>query len=517
MRTINILWADDEIELLKPHIMFLESKGYVVFPVNNGNDAIKEVAQQKFDIVFLDEQMPGLSGIEVLDAIKTKHPELPVIMITKSEEENIMDKALGSRIDDYLIKPINPNQILLALKKNLNQSDLQSQNTTMKYQQDFSQLGQEILSASTYKDWIEVYRHIVHWEMLFETSKDRSMVEPLKMQKNDANVNFFKFVKKNYISWFKPECEDKPLLSPSVIKEKVLPEIKSGTPTLLLVIDNLRYDHWQALRPFLTEYFSVEDDSLYYSILPTTTQYARNSLFSGLMPADIAKIYPDLWVDDEEDEQKNQYEEALLASQLKRLGYAEKFYFDKVTSITGSKKTSDRLHKILQYPFAVLVHNFIDILSHSRTEMNMIKELANDEESYRSLTVSWFQHSSLYELLQELAQKKVNVLITTDHGSVNIQNPVKVLGDRNVNTNLRYKQGKALQYNAKEVFEITKPIEARLPQNYLSTSYIFAMNQDFFAYPNNYNYYANYYKDTFQHGGISLEEIVIPFIKLKAL
>ncbi|MCQ2959390.1 MAG: PglZ domain-containing protein [Bacteroidales bacterium] len=517
MRQIKILWADDEIELLKPHIMFLEAKGYEVFPVNNGNDAISEVANQKFDIVFLDEQMPGLSGIEVLDAIKSKQPELPVIMITKSEEENIMDKAIGAQINDYLIKPINPNQIILALKKNLNKNDLLTQNTTMKYQRDFSQLGMEIANANSYEDWKEVYRHLVYWEMQLVQSKDHSMNELLLMQKNDANVNFAKFIKKNYINWFQPNCTEKPLLSPNIIKEKVFQKIQENSQTLLLVIDNLRYDHWMALRPLLSEYFTVEEDSLYYSILPTTTQYARNALFSGFMPADLEKMYPDLWVDDEDDEMKNLHEEEMLISQLKRLGYNEKIYFDKVTSINTGKKITDRLYKISQHKFSVLVHNFIDILSHARTEMNMIKELANDESAYRSLTVSWFSHSPLFELLQELSKKKINVLITTDHGSVNIQNPIKVLGDKNVTTNLRYKQGKALQYNPKEVFEITKPIEARLPKCHLSSTYIFATNQDFFAYPNNYNYYAKYYKDTFQHGGISLEEMIIPYISLKAI
>ena len=307
------------------------------------------------------------------------------------------------------------------------------------------------------------------------------------------------------------------MLSPNIIREKVFPEIQKDSKTLLLVLDNLRYDHWVALRPLLSEYFSVEDDSLYFSILPTTTQYARNALFSGLMPADLEKLYPDLWVDDEDDESKNLHEEEMLVTQLKRLGYSERIYFDKITNINTGKNLNDRLAHISQTHFSVLVHNFIDILSHARTEMNMIKELANDEAAYRSLTVSWFTHSPLFEMLQELSRRKVNILITTDHGSVNIQNPIKVLGDRNVNTNLRYKQGKALQYNKKEVFEITRPIDARLPQNHLSSAYIFATNQDFFAYPNNYNYYVKYYKDTFQHGGISLEEMIIPFVSLKAI
>ncbi|MDR2962359.1 MAG: PglZ domain-containing protein [Bacteroidales bacterium] len=516
MKKTTILWADDEIELLKPHILFLESKGYEVIAVNNGNDAIEESSNPNIDIVFLDEQMPGITGLEALEQIKRRNPNVPVVMITKSEAEDIMEAAIGAHINDYLIKPVNPHQILLSIKKNLDQKDIITQTTTQTYQAEFSQLGMQIASAETWQDWIAVHKELTHWETKLSQSKDRAMNAVFVMQKNDADVQFAKFIKRNYISWLNTNNPDKPLLSPNVVKEKIVPLIKSGRQTLMLLIDNLRYDHWCNLRPLLSEYYNITEDSQYYSILPTCTQYARNSIFAGLMPLDIEKMYPELWKnDDDEDEAKNRYEEELLATQLKRLGYTEKFFFEKITSINPGRRVVDKLQAIQQHQFSVIVYNFVDTLSHARTEMDMIKELAADEAAYRSLTYSWFTHSTLFELLQELSSKHINIVITTDHGSVRVQNPIKVLADKSVTSNLRYKQGKALNYNPKEVFEIKKPHEAHLPMVNLSSTYIFATNQDFFAYPNNFNYYAKYYRDSFQHGGVSLDEIIIPCVHLQ--
>lgn len=512
----SILWADDEIELLKPHILFLEAKGYQVLAVNNGIAAVEECKKQIFDIIFLDEQMPGLNGLDTLVQIKAIHPEIPIIMITKSEAEDIMEAAIGSQINDYLIKPVNPNQILLSLKKNIQQTEIITQKTTMNYQQEFSQLGILIMQAESWNDWVEIYKKLTQWNIQLTRSKDRGMDEVLRMQQNDANTNFAKFIKKNYINWIQSNSDEKPILSPSLIKDKILPLVTSGKKTLLLVIDNLRYDHWVCIRPLLSEYFSIQDESLYCSILPTSTQYARNSLFAGLMPLEISKLHPELWINDEEDEQKNQYEETLLISQLKRLGYTEKVFFEKITAINPGKKVTDKLHAILQHQLSVVIYNFVDTLSHSRTEMQMIKELANDEAAYRSLTISWFTHSTLFELLQELSKKGVDLIITTDHGAVRVQNAIKVVGDKNISTNLRYKQGRAMVYNPKEVFEIKKPQEVRLPATNINSSYIFAAEQDFFAYPNNFNHYVQYYRDSFQHGGISMEEMIIPCVYAKA-
>jgi len=516
MNKIKILWADDEIELLKPHLIFLEGKGYSVTPVNDGGEAIEKVKEERFDIVFLDEQMPGITGLDALGEIKKISPDLPIIMITKSEAEDIMEAAIGSKINDYLIKPVNPNQILLTLKKNLDSSDLVTQKTTMKYQMEFSQLGMTISDAQDWEDWVDIYKKLSYWELQLSSSKDRGMDEVLQMQKHDANLNFGKFVKRTYLSWLNTEGEDKPIMSANLLKENVFPHLKKKEKTLLLVIDNLRYDHWLSIRPLINEYFTVQNDSVYCSILPTATQYARNAIFAGLMPLEISRIYPDLWRNDEDDDLKNRFEEELLSSQLKRFGIDTKFYFEKITAINPGKKVTDKLNKILEHDFSVIVYNFVDTLSHSRTEMDMIKELASDESAYRSLTLSWFKHSTLFELIRELSDKDIKLIITTDHGSVKVQNPIKVLGDRNITTNLRYKQGKALQYNSKEVYELKKPEEAHLPAPHLSSSYIFSLEQDFFAYPNNFNHYVKYYRDSFQHGGISMEEMIVPYVELKS-
>lgn len=516
MKEAKILWADDEIDLLKPHILFLQGKGYEVVAVNNGDAAIDQARAQYFDIIFLDEQMPGISGIDALSEIKSFKPDIPVILITKSEEENIMEAAIGAKISDYLIKPVNPNQILLTLKKNLKHKELISQNTTSKYQAEFSKLGIEIMNADSHDAWIDVYRKIVYWELELEVSGgDVNLNEILQMQKREANNSFARFVKKNYLQWFSESTIDRPLLSQSVVKQKLIPHIKESKQTCFIVIDNLRYDQWVSLRPELQDFFNITDDSLYYSILPTVTQYARNSLFAGLMPLAIENIYPNLWLNDEDEGLKNKYEEDLFTSQLKRLGINEKVFFEKVTAISAGKKLPDKIQQILSHKISVIVYNFVDNLSHARTEMDMIKELAADEKAYRSLTLSWFKHSPLLEVMKELSAKGVRVVLTTDHGSIKVTDPVKVVGDKNITSNLRYKQGKTLQYNPKEVFEIKNPKLAQLPACHLSSTYVFTMGNDFFAYPNNYNHYVKYYKDTLQHGGVSLEEMIIPIVTLE--
>jgi len=516
MKGTKILWADDEIELLKPHIIFLKDKEFEVVAVNNGDAAIEQARNNHFDIIFLDEQMPGISGIDALIEIKSFKPDIPVILITKSEEENIMEAAIGAKISDYLIKPVNPNQILLALKKNLKQKELISNQTTSKYQSEFTRLGIDIQNANTHDEWVEMYRKLVYWELELEASGgDQNMNEILQLQKKEANNSFARFVKKNYLDWFDEKTKDRPLLSQSIVKQKLIPIIKSGKQSCLVVIDNLRYDQWVSIRPELQEYFNVTDDSLYYSILPTVTQYARNSLFAGLMPITIENFYPNLWLNDEDEGMKNQYEEDLFNNQLKRNGINEKVFFEKVSAVSAGKRLPEKIQSITNSKVSVIIYNFIDSLSHARTEMDMIKELASDEKAYRSLTTSWFKNSPLFEVLKELANKGITVVLTTDHGSIKVSNPVKVVGDRFVTNNLRYKQGKTLQYNPKEVFEIKQPKLAHLPACHLSSTYVFTTGNDFFAYPNNYNHYVKYYKDTFQHGGVSLEEMIIPLVTLE--
>ena len=513
MKTTTILWIDDEIDLLRPHVMFLNDKGYEVTTCNNGTDGLIRVQESDFDVILLDENMPGLSGLETLTKIKNIKPSIPVVMITKSEEEDLMDDAIGSKIADYLIKPVNPKQILLSVKKNTEQKKLVSEKTTTTYQSEFIEITNLINNARTYDDWVEVYQKLVYWELELETLKDSGMFQILQSQRIEANQYFAKFVRKNYLEWFKGSG-DKPLLTPNVVKENLLPYLKTGEQVFLIVIDNLRLDQWKTIYPAMSDFLKIEKESLYCSILPTVTQYARNSLFAGLMPAAIRKVYPNLWEGNDEDEINNQYEEDLMRAQLSRLKVEIPMAYEKISNQKQGRKLLDNIKNYSNQELVVLVYNFVDILSHARTEQETIRELADDEAAYRALTLSWFQHSYLLDLLKALSGMKCKVIITTDHGSVKVNNAIKVIGDRDTSVNLRYKQGKNLNYNPKEVFEVKDPNAAQLPRFNLSTSFIFATGDDFMAYPNNYNHYVSYYKNTFQHGGISLEEILIPFVVL---
>ena len=512
MKNGLLLWADDEMDLLRPHILFLENKGYEVMTVTNGQDALDLCRKHTFDLIMLDENMPGLSGLETLSRIKDLTPSVPVVMVTKSEEENIMDQAIGGKIADFLIKPVNPSQILMTLKKNIHQRDILSEKTDSNYQQSFGRLGMQINDARSFEDWTEVYRQLVSWELQLSEA-DSNMTEMLKMQKNEANGGFAKFVKKNYQDWTN-SSDNRPLMSPDIFKRKVFPLLDKGEKVVLLVLDNFRYDQWRQLNVELGQAFSVEEE-LYMSILPTATQYARNAIFSGLMPNKIAQMFPDLWVDEDEEEGKNLNEAPLVQTQLDRYRRKNTFSYHKINDSQGAEKLVSQFKQFQHYDLNVVVLNFIDMLSHARTESKTVRELAKDEAAYRSITLSWFRHSPVRELLKLLADSDYTVIITTDHGSIRVDKPVKVLGDRNVNTNLRYKLGKNLSYNAKEVFEVKEPAKVQLPSPNISTTYIFATGSDFFAYPNNYNHYVSYYKDTFQHGGISMEEMLIPLITLQ--
>ena len=507
------MWVDDEIEMLRAHIIFLEKKGYDVTTVNNGNDAIEECRKRNFDLVLLDEMMPGITGLETLQQIKEISPSTPIVMVTKSEEENIMDQAIGQKIADYLIKPVNPSQILLALKKNIHKKQIVTEVTQTGYRKEFQDIAMRIMDCNTLDDWKDIYRRLVRWELEL-SSADSDMTDMLQMQKEEANNSFAKFVRKNYLSWVAPGTTQRPLMSPDIFKKCVFPAVNNGEKVFLVVIDNFRYDQWRTLAQDIGEMFNVDED-MYMSILPTATQYARNAIFSGLMPEQIESMFPDLWVDEDEEEGKNINEEPLVRTQIERYRRHDTFSYHKINDSAAAERLVERLGELTKNDINVVVLNFIDMLSHARTESKMVRELANNESAYRSITLSWFRHSVVGELIKALAQTDCTVILTTDHGSIRASKPIKIIGDRNTNTNLRYKLGKNLNCQSKDVFVVKNPHEAQLPAPNLSTSYVFATGNSFLAYPNNYNYYVSYYKDTFQHGGISMEEMLIPLVTLK--
>ena len=508
MNSIQILWVDDEIDLLKPHILFLEKKGYILTTCTNGADAIDFVKESNFDIIFLDENMPGINGLETLAEIKQIRSNLPVVMITKSEEEYIMEEAIGSKIADYLIKPVNPNQILLSLKKNLDHSRLVSEKTTSNYQQEFRKISMDLMSVNSYEEWIDLYKKLVHWELELENINDSGMLEILESQKSEANNLFYKFIKKNYQEYL--TSSDSPTFSHTLFNDYIVPNLFQENGVLWVVIDNLRYDQYRMLEPFINNYYKKEEEYSYYSILPTATQYARNSIFSGLMPSEMEKNHPEFWRNDTDEGGKNMFENEFLSAQIKRLKLSIKHEYYKITSLKDGKELANNYNGTKQNDLTVLVYNFVDMLSHSKTEMEVIKELAGDDKAYRSLTVSWFKNSPLFEIIQKAQQLGQKLIITTDHGTINCKNPTKIIGDKNISSNLRYKTGKSLSYSEKDVFEVKNPKDIFLPSISFNSPFVFAKEDLFFAYPNNYNHFVNYFRNTYQHGGVSLEEMIIP-------
>jgi two-component system, response regulator YesN len=507
----KIIWIDDEVDLLKPHIVFLEKKGYTLVPLYNVNDALDILAKEKFDLVLIDENMPGISGLEAIPMIKNIDANLPIVMVTKSEEERLMEQAIGSQISDYILKPVNPNQVLLSIKKLLKADVLIEQTTITAYQQEFRNLSMELNYLRSCDDWAEYYKKILNWELKFDKVFDNEFADLLTSQKEEANIQFSKFIENNYQDWLHGS-QDKPAMSHTLFKDKVKPLMKDEK-VLLLMIDNLRMDQWRIIEPLITKYYHKNTDEHYFSILPTATQYARNAFFAGLMPSEIEKRFPNHWVNDSEEGHKNEFEKAFLQDQLMRLGLNKtNMQYIKILNSDFERRIFEDFNQYRNTDLMVIVYNFIDILSHAKTDNNIVDQLIRDDKTFRSLTYNWFENSYLLKIIKLAADQGFKLVLTTDHGTIYVKKPTKVIGDKETSTNIRYKTGKNLVYDDKDVWAIDRPEQLFLPKSNISSKYIFAKNNFFLAYPKNYNHYVNYYKHTYQHGGISLEEVIIPFV-----
>jgi CheY-like chemotaxis protein len=515
MQLGRILWVDDEVDSLQSQQIFLTQKGYEVVTFTNGYDAIEYLGSNAIDVVLLDETMPGMSGLETLSRIKMDHPHLPVVLITKNETENLMNEAIGRQISDYLIKPVNPNQVLLSLKKIIDKKDLVAASTTAAYQQEFTKLFMQLQENPDFHEWQEIYKKLVYWELEMEKSDSPEMRDILQAQKKEANTAFFKYISKNYANWVAPGASNAPIMSHQLLQFKVLPHVEKGTSTFFILIDNLRFDQWKAIQPIFQEHFRVLEEDTFYSILPTATHYCRNAIFSGMLPIDIEKKFKAEWKNDDDEGGKNLHEETFMRAHLAKLKKDDlRVGYHKIVNHADAQHLLANMHNLLQNDLSVIVYNFVDMLSHARTEMEVLKELASDEASYRSLTKSWFEHSPLYQAIKKIADKKIKIVLATDHGSVRVNTPNKIVGDKQTTANLRYKHGRNLDYDVKDVLAFKDPTKAGLPVPTVNSSYVFAKEDGFLCYPNNYNHFVGYYKNTFQHGGISLEEMIVPVIKM---
>jgi len=516
----KILWVDDEIDLLRSHIIFLTEKGYDVSTDTNGEDALITLKEKEIDLIFLDEMMPGMGGLQLLGKIKESHPHIPVVMITKSEAESLMDEAIGGKIKDYLTKPVNPSQVLLVCKKILEGKRISSETATKDYLQDFNQISFLLQNQLSYSEWIEVYLKLVHWDLELSSHKENNLLQTLADQKKEANKEFSKYVERNYKTWINSSTkEDRPELTTDIVKEHVFPLVKYAKgPIFFFVLDCLRLDQWLTMEKLLIDYFKISKE-YYFSILPTATPYARNALFAGLYPSEIEKNYPDLWRGNDEDEHSmNRYEKELLQLQINRnkVQLQTDLKYLKIIDPDVGRNFEQNILSYQNSHFTAVVVNFLDMIAHGRSDSDLLKEIAPDEAAYRSLTNSWFTHSSLLSTFQSISKiKNAKIIVTTDHGSIRSLRGAKVLGDRETSTSLRFKYGRNLKVDEKHAIYVRDPLEFKLPRRGVSISYIFAKEDYYFVYPTDYHKYLSHYKDTFQHGGVSMEEMILPIITLE--
>ena len=512
----RILWVDDEIELLRPHIRLLSEKGYAVETATNGEDAVATVRQNGFDLVFLDEMMPGMGGLRTLAEIKDLRPNLPVVMITKNEEESLMEEAIGVKINDYLTKPVNPSQVLLACKKILEGKKLTGAIVSKDYIQEFNQIAVALMNDLDYRQWIEIYTRLVSWSLELDEHPELGLKQTLIDQFRECNLAFGKYIERHYRDWV-DQSTDRPALSLEVVDRFLIPELQEGKSVIFFVIDCLRLDQWLVMESMLHEYFEISKQ-YYFSILPTATPYSRNAIFSGSYPCDVEVRFPELWEKSEDDENsRNRYERQFLDKLLERrkITLRPEPKYVKILDAEFGRSIENTINSYTQQKLTSIVVNFVDMLAHGRSDSSLLKEIAPDESAYRTLTKSWFTHSSLFGMLKTLARNRnVTLILTTDHGSIRSLRGSKVLGDREASTNLRYKYGRNLKCEEKGAIFVKNPLEYKLPRRGVAVNYIIAKEDFYFVYPTDYHKYLNQYRDSFQHGGVSMEEMILPVVKL---
>lgn len=517
-QTKRILWVDDEIDLLRAHIKLLEQRGYVVDVATNGEDAVEMTKQRSYDLVFLDEMMPGMGGLRTLAGIKDFSPSVPVVMITKNEAESLMEEAIGSKITDYMLKPISPNQVLMACKKILEAKKIAGQYISRDYVKEFQQIAVALGGPLSYDEWVELYVKITEWEMELDAHPELGLRQTLLDQKRECNAEFAKYIERNYREWI-DNAKGRPLLSTEVFREAVIPELQGSASVFFIVVDCLRLDQWLLMERMLSGLFSIQK-RYYCSILPTATPYSRNALFSGLFPLEIEQRFPEIWQAGEDDETSRNRSEHLLMNKLlerSRIQLKPEAKYVKILDPEFGRQIENNILSYTQNRLTAIVVNFVDMLAHGRSDSPLLKEIAPDESAYRSLTTSWFQHSSLFGMLRTLAgQKNVTIILTTDHGSVRCLRGSKIIGDREASTNLRYKYGRNLRVDDKQAVFVKYPAEFKLPRSSVTTNYVLAKEDYYFVYPTDYHKYLNQYRDSFQHGGISMEEMILPLVKLES-
>ncbi|MCF7919164.1 MAG: response regulator [Candidatus Cloacimonetes bacterium] len=511
MQQIKILWVDDEIDQLKPFVIFLEERGYKVDTVSNGSDAVSMITENPYDLVLLDEMMPGMDGLATLREFKKINSSLPVVMVTKSEEEGLMDGAIAGQIADYLLKPINPKQIIMAIKKIIQADDIRRDMIGQEYAQFSAKLNQKLFAGPDFIEWAELYRDLCRWDLRLDEINEPNITQTHFLEKLNCNSEFTEYIMNNYKEWLHSEM--RPQLSIDIVPEVLLPELGKGHPVYLIVLDCMRLDQYFAFAPMLSELFDV-NLQLYYSILPTATPYSRNAIFSGLLPIDIAERFPEYWNEtDDIDNSRNRNEHQLIDSQLKELGsgLSESRYV-KIFNSEEANFVQRKINNWNNEELIVLVYNFLDMVAHHRSKSPILKEAIPDEKALRDFTKHWFIHSTFYTTLQEIASQKGTVIITTDHGSIRVNRASQIVGDKDTTSTVRYKQGKNLKVNSKNALLIKDPVEYGLPTRNIIDSYALTRDDYYFVYPNSFHQYQKQFSGTFQHGGISMEEMILPVV-----